>query len=147
MLDGKEEYNCDKLWIITTSNLTQEATETALNNEIEIKPRDFVIEKILATLHEDKTIKFKQKQNNNKERDFNVKLTNEEKIIYEKLKQLRIKMAKELKMPIWSIYSNDTILLLVKNKPQTIEQLLKFKSLGHKKVDNYGNEILEIINS
>lgn len=36
MLDGREHYSLNEIWIVTTSDLTSAAKTTAMNNKIEI---------------------------------------------------------------------------------------------------------------
>jgi superfamily II DNA helicase RecQ len=147
MLDGKDEYNCDSLWLVTTSGVTRDANTTALNNEIIIKERQFVIS-TLESLKKMSNIKFRQSvsQINDKAQTDKpeVELSNSEKEIYDRLRRLRVSLANEKKVQLWLVYSNETIIDLIKKRPHNLEDLKSVKGLGHKRIDDFGNQLLTI---
>lgn len=150
MLEGKSIYNLNKLMIITTSNLTQEANKCCRSNNIIIKDKNY-IQIIINNLKEIKDITFKKeiinknltkKQKNKKIYDFNEKDQN----LLNQLKIYRQQKSKSTKLPIYMIFGNETINQIVYKKPKTKNDLLKIKGLGEIKVDLYGEEILKILN-
>lgn len=74
-------------------------------------------------------------------------LTPEEKNMYELLKQWRRQKAEELSMPSFIICHNFELLMLVKAKPRSIEELFKIKGFGTRKVTSYGEELIKILRS
>jgi superfamily II DNA helicase RecQ len=147
MLDGKDEYNCDYLWLVTTSGVTRDANTTALNNDIIIKDRQFVVS-TLNSLKKMSNIKFRQSAVQSKGKapiaKSEIELTSSEKEIYDRLRRLRANLAKEKKFQLWLVYSNETIIDLIKKKPRTVEELKTVKGLGQKKIDDFGDQILAI---
>ncbi|MCT4599298.1 MAG: AAA family ATPase [Marinifilaceae bacterium] len=65
--------------------------------------------------------------------------------LYEILKEWRAKRAKELDLRTYNIISNKMMLDLSQILPQTATELKLVKGLGVKRIQNYGNDILNII--
>ena len=65
--------------------------------------------------------------------------------LFEKLKSLRLEIAREEKKPAFIIFSNDTLEEMVKEKPQTIEELLKVHGVGKFKAEKFGDRFISII--
>lgn len=156
MLGGKKHYNLDEVWIIATSQLTKQAEDEALNNDILIITRNNIIE-MLKDL-ENYDVKFIEKptiQIKNQEKEIikiinNKKNTNtnanEENKLFIELKNLRFNLAKELKTyPVYVIYNNENIFSLIENMPLSVEELTKIKGFGEKKINTYGEKIIETI--
>ncbi|MDD4154223.1 MAG: restriction endonuclease [Bacilli bacterium] len=146
MLDGKEEYSCDYLWLVTTSGVTRDAGTTALNTGITIKQREFVIN-TLRSLKELPNVKFRHqtsKETTAKEK-IDADLSNNEKELYDRLRILRLSISKEKNTQLWMVFSNETILDIIKKSPKKVEDLKNIKGLGQKKIDDFGSRILEII--
>jgi ATP-dependent DNA helicase RecQ len=61
------------------------------------------------------------------------------------LKEWRAKRAKELDLRTYNIISNKMMLDLSQILPQTATELKLVKGLGVKRIQNYGNDILNII--
>ncbi len=76
-----------------------------------------------------------------------VDLTEEEKKIYETLKQWRFDKAVELSLPSYIISSNAELIAVAKVKPQTADDLIKIKGFGGKKISKYGKNIIAVLNS
>ncbi|MCJ7932166.1 MAG: HRDC domain-containing protein [Chryseobacterium sp.] len=70
----------------------------------------------------------------------------EEKIL-EALKLWRSEKAREQNLPTYFIASNKELLSVAKYKPAKKEELLEIKGFGKHKIENYGEEILEILES
>ncbi|KFF26082.1 aldolase [Chryseobacterium vrystaatense] len=70
----------------------------------------------------------------------------EEKIL-DALKYWRSEKAKEQNLPTYFIASNKELTSVAKYKPAKKEELLEIKGFGKHKIENYGEEILEILES
>lgn len=65
--------------------------------------------------------------------------------LFEKLRELRLKLAKLEKLPAYCILSNRTLEELATIKPQTKEQMLAIHGIGLVKYDKYGEEFLKVL--
>jgi superfamily II DNA helicase RecQ len=74
-------------------------------------------------------------------------LSPEEKRIYEDLREWRLGKAGKMNWKSFMIYSNFDLLMLVKAMPETIEELSKLKGFGKYKVQQYGEELLNVIHN
>lgn len=70
----------------------------------------------------------------------------EEKIL-DALKLWRSEKAKEQNLPTYFIATNKELMSVAKYKPAKKEELLDIKGFGKHKIENYGEEILEILES
>lgn len=48
-------------------------------------------------------------------------------------------------LPPYMIAHNDSLMLMAKNNPQTLDELMQIKGFGEKRAQKYGDEILQII--
>jgi superfamily II DNA helicase RecQ len=74
-------------------------------------------------------------------------LNNDEIKILEALKLWRSEKAKEQNLPTYFIATNKELASVAKYKPIKKEELLEIKGFGKHKIENYGEEILEILES
>lgn len=72
--------------------------------------------------------------------------SDEEKILYA-LKEWRSDKAKEQNLPTYFIATNKELASVARYKPAKKEELLDIKGFGKHKIENYGEEILEILDS
>lgn len=72
-------------------------------------------------------------------------LTNDEAVILEALKLWRSEKAKEQNLPTYFIATNKELISVAKFKPAKKQELLEIKGFGKHKIENYGEEILEIL--
>ncbi|BFO68274.1 HRDC domain-containing protein [Chryseobacterium sp. S0630] len=72
--------------------------------------------------------------------------TDEEKIL-DALKLWRSEKAREQNLPTYFIASNKELISVAKYRPARKEELLEIKGFGKHKIENYGEEILEILES
>ena len=70
----------------------------------------------------------------------------EDKELYMKLKEFRDTMAEKERKPRYIIFPNETLKELSKCQPKTISELEKTRGMGPKKIEEYGKDILGIIN-
>lgn len=78
------------------------------------------------------------------ENDF---LNSDEEKILDALKLWRSEKAREQNLPSYFIASNKELMSVAKFKPARKEELLEIKGFGKHKIENYGEEILEILES
>jgi ribonuclease D len=93
---------------------------------------------IKNTVKEPKAVKYSA--------DNDVLNSDEEKIL-DALKYWRSEKAKEQNLPTYFIASNKELMSVAKYKPVKKEELLEIKGFGKHKIENYGEEILEILES
>lgn len=72
------------------------------------------------------------------------KLSDEE--LREKLIVYRLEKSKALDLKPFYIFTNKTLKELISDRPKTTDQLLKIAGIGPKKVEDYGDDILAVIN-
>ena len=65
--------------------------------------------------------------------------------LYEEIRKYRYNKSKEEGNKPYFLFNNNTLDLLVKERPRTKEELLKIQGFGQVKVDKYGEDILAII--
>lgn len=90
------------------------------------------------TVKEPKVVKYSV------ENDF---LNPDEEKILDALKLWRSEKAREQNLPSYFIASNKELMSVAKYKPAKKEELLEIKGFGKHKIENYGEEILEILES
>ncbi len=91
-----------------------------------------------TTIKEPKSLKYSAE---------NEDLNNDEIEILEALKLWRSEKAKEQNLPTYFIATNKELISVAKYKPAKKEELLDIKGFGKHKIENYGEEILEILDS
>jgi len=74
-------------------------------------------------------------------------LNSDEIKILDSLKLWRTEKAKNQKLPVYFIATNQELRSIAKYKPGKKEQLLEIKGFGKHKIENYGEEIIEILES
>lgn len=72
-------------------------------------------------------------------------LSEGESKILESLKMWRSEKAKVQKLPVYFIATNQELSSIVKYKPAKKEELCDIKGFGKHKIENYGEEIIEIL--
>ncbi|WP_209390161.1 HRDC domain-containing protein [Chryseobacterium sp. RR2-3-20] len=91
-----------------------------------------------TTIKEPKSLKYSAE---------NEDLNNDEIEILEALKLWRSEKAKEQNLPTYFSATNKELISVAKYKPAKKEELLDIKGFGKHKIENYGEEILEILDS
>ncbi|MDP9955740.1 superfamily II DNA helicase RecQ [Epilithonimonas hungarica] len=89
----------------------------------------------------------KSKQTNSNKVSVNSEeeLSEEEKIIYNKLKDWRFEKSKELDQPPYIIFHNTHLMSIAKFKPYNLRDLEQISGLGESKIKKYGTEIIEVL--
>lgn len=74
-------------------------------------------------------------------------LNSDELKILESLKYWRSEKAKDQKLPAYFIATNKELLSIARYRPAKKEELLDIKGFGKHKIENYGEEIIDILDS
>ena len=69
-------------------------------------------------------------------------LSNEEAAVFEKLRALRMELAKEHKVPPYIIFSDKTLIQMAMEKPSNKEEMLAVSGVGESKFEKYGEPFL-----
>ncbi|MBE5983699.1 MAG: DNA helicase RecQ [Paenibacillaceae bacterium] len=72
-------------------------------------------------------------------------LSKAEEELFEKLRTLRLKIAKEEKVPPYIVFSDKTLIHMSVQKPKNREEMLLVSGVGTFKYDKYGERFLEIL--
>jgi len=72
-------------------------------------------------------------------------LSEAEEELFEKLRTLRLKIAKEEKVPPYIVFSDKTLIHMSVQKPKNREEMLQVSGVGTFKYDKYGERFLEIL--
>ena len=72
-------------------------------------------------------------------------LSEAEEELFEKLRTLRLKIAKEEKVPPYIVFSDKTLIHMSVQKPKSREEMLLVSGVGTFKYDKYGERFLEIL--
>ena len=71
--------------------------------------------------------------------------TPEEEALFTALKAKRMEIAKEHNVPPYVIFHDKTLLEFVKHHPTNLNELGSIRGVGESKLDNYGDEFLEVL--
>lgn len=94
---------------------------------------------------EEKIPSDKEKKKGKKTSSSVLKLSPEEEILFEKLRTLRLKIAKEEKVPPYIVFSDKTLIHMSVQKPRTREDMLSVSGVGAFKYEKYGERFLKIM--
>jgi ATP-dependent DNA helicase RecQ len=67
--------------------------------------------------------------------------------LFEKLREWRAGVAREQAVPAYIIFGDATLRGIALSKPQTTEQLAQISGVGEKKLDAYGDALLELVSA
>ena len=73
------------------------------------------------------------------------KITDDEELLYNKLKELRLEFAKKLKLPAYVIFPDKTLIEMAKFKPKNFDELEKIYGVGSAKLKKFGKPFLKLI--
>ena len=96
-------------------------------------------EELKMTVNDSKTPKYSAEND--------AELNADEIKILDSLKLWRTEKAKDQNLPVYFIATNKELLSIAKYKPVKKEELLDIKGFGKHKIENYGEEIIEILES
>jgi hypothetical protein len=67
--------------------------------------------------------------------------------VFDALKRWRSRRAKEMEKPSYVVFGDKTLLGIAEKRPASIAELGRVKGVGAKKLQVYGNEVLDIVRS
>lgn len=91
------------------------------------------------------TVKEKSGKKTKKSNGAALELTEADEALFEKLRTLRLEIAKEEKVPPYIVFSDKTLVHMSVKKPKTKEEMLSVSGVGEFKFNKYGKRFLEII--
>lgn len=164
LASAKSRHSLTDLWIITTSDLTNDAKEIAEVMGIHILRKNDVIGLIesVKTMYEkdmeekgSSTIKFLQskqvvkkevKPKEVKKIEVKVQPSKVDEKEFEQIRKLRMDISKKYKIyPVYNVFTNDVAEEILLKKPKTKEELLNVKGIGLAKFDKFGLDILNFV--
>ncbi len=74
-----------------------------------------------------------------------VVLTEEEELLFEKLRTLRSQIAREEHVPPYIVFSDKTLVFMCRLQPRNREEMLEVSGVGVHKFDKYGERFLNVI--
>lgn len=95
--------------------------------------------------YEDLKITVNESKSQKYSADTNEELNSDELKILESLKLWRSEKAKDQNLPVYFIATNKELLSIAKYKPAKKEELCSIKGFGKHKIENYGEEIIGIV--
>ena len=94
---------------------------------------------------EPKIIKKKESKENNKSKASGI-LQEGDEPLFQKLRQLRMEIARKEKVPPYIVFSDKTLVHMCIIKPQSKEEMLSVSGVGEHKYAKYGQQFLEAVN-
>ena len=76
-----------------------------------------------------------------------IELNNEEKMLFEKLRSMRMDLAKAENLPPYIVAHDSVLKKLAKAKPLTKEEMIGIDGIGERNFDKYGVYFLKVIRS
>lgn len=73
-------------------------------------------------------------------------LSDAEHELFEKLRAWRKEQAQERSVPAYIIFDNKTLVAIAEQAPKALAELAEVKGVGAMKLENYGDQLLELIN-
>jgi len=154
------DYNFDKLSTYgILSDYTVKEIKNMINlfisdNNLEVSDGEYPVLKLNSNSWEilkmNKKV-FMREQEEEKKVDISIVKKNDiddDKIniqLFNTLKEFRLNLSKQRKVPPYVIFHDATLTELSKYLPITFDEMLEIKGIGKKKIEKYGNHILEII--
>ncbi|MHB8281954.1 MAG: HRDC domain-containing protein [bacterium] len=78
--------------------------------------------------------------------DYTSDLTEKEEKIFKKLKSWRYLKAKKFHIEPYKILRDAELILAIKARPQSIDELIEIKGFGERNTAKYGKDLIKIIN-
>jgi len=74
-----------------------------------------------------------------------IDLSDDERVLFEKLRSMRMDLARAENIPPYIIMHDNTLKLIAKSKPKTNDDFLRVEGVGDKKLEKYGVYFLKVI--
>lgn len=162
LASAKARHDLTHLWIITTSDLTTDAKEIAESLDIKILRKDDVVNLIeqVKQKHDEEiaktgesSIEFlplkKPEEKPKKEKIKKTKVVSSPKLDErEELRKLRISISKKNNLyPVYHVFNNETLDILLKQKPTSLEELENIPGIGPVKIKLFGKDLIDFFKS
>ena len=72
-------------------------------------------------------------------------LSGEDQALFERLRVLRMEIAKEEKIPPYIVFSDKTLISMCQLRPKNLEELLEVSGVGVVKAEKYGERFLHLL--
>lgn len=126
-------YIAIKNWEYRSLGLTSKSQEILMGAiKLELRKQDFDVHK--EAKREKKSGKTREKSHTNS-------------TLFEALKELRIKIAKEKRIPPYMVFNDKSLQDMCSIMPRNDSEFLMVYGVGQNKLENYGKEFLEVLNS
>jgi len=102
-------------------------------------------EEIAMKMAKEQEIKEKAASAKKKKKTAGMVLSAENEGLFERLRQLRMEIAKEEKVPPYIVFSDKTLVHMCLEKPQNKKEMLKISGVGEFKYQKYGERFLEVL--
>lgn len=87
----------------------------------------------------------KEEITNEKKKEFTESLNRQDSVLFSILKNWRLEKSKEIKQPAYIIFKDDELQEIIKKKPKNITELKNIPGISNKKINSFGNDIIEIL--
>ena len=74
-----------------------------------------------------------------------VSLSESEEALFDRLRTLRMEIAREAKVPPYIVFSDKTLVHMCRVKPGTRAEMLTVSGVGEFKFEKYGEQFLELL--
>ena len=74
-----------------------------------------------------------------------INLNDDEKVLFEKLRSMRMDLARAENVPPYMVMHDSTLKHIAKAKPTTKEEMIRVEGIGEKKLEQYGVYFLKVI--
>jgi ATP-dependent DNA helicase RecQ len=95
---------------------------------------------MLRTLRKTSKARLKKKESGNMP-----ELSTQDQFLFESLRSLRARLAKEQQVPAFIIFHDKTLAEIAATKPETLDQMLEISGIGKEKLARYGQIFLDAI--
>ena len=65
--------------------------------------------------------------------------------LFERLRQHRLELSRQLEVPPYTIFHDSTLVEMSQLKPQTLSQMAMISGVGQKKLEKWGQGFLDVI--
>ncbi|MEP6880405.1 MAG: HRDC domain-containing protein, partial [Dokdonella sp.] len=107
-----------------------------LRGEIEVRMRH-VADKVER--------KVRQKSSRNERVKQSIDIAPHESVLWESLRNTRAALAKEQGVPAYRIFTDATLLQMLRDHPQSLSELATISGVGEMKLTRYGEEFLAVL--
>jgi ATP-dependent DNA helicase RecQ len=67
------------------------------------------------------------------------------RIRFERLKELRLELARQKRVPAYVVFSDATLLAMAEQNPDSLDALSEVPGVGHKKLEAYGRQFIAFL--